>query len=64
MLDGADGIVDWTRGTALVPYLSRLSEADGQRFLAAYRARLRAEYPGDRVYYAFTRVLFVATRAA
>ncbi|MFC3835232.1 MULTISPECIES: methyltransferase domain-containing protein [Deinococcus] len=64
VLDGADGIVDWTRGTALVPYLSRLSEADGQRFLAAYRARLRAEYPGDRVYYAFTRVLFVATRAA
>ncbi|WP_412028861.1 methyltransferase domain-containing protein [Deinococcus yunweiensis] len=64
VLDGADGLVDWTRGTALVPYLSRLNDADGQRFLAAYRARLRAEYPGDRVYYAFTRVLFVATRPA
>lgn len=62
VLPGADGVIEWTRGTALVPYLSRLDAADGDRFLAAYRERLHAEFPGDRVYYAFTRVLFTALK--
>ena len=62
VLGGAEGLIEWTKGTALVPYLSRLSEADGARFLDAYRSKLQAEFPGERVYYAFTRVLFVATR--
>ncbi|KQR02624.1 methyltransferase domain-containing protein [Deinococcus sp. Leaf326] len=59
VLPGALGLVEWTRGTALVPYLSRLSQGDGERFLAAYRERLRATFPSERVYYAFTRVLFI-----
>ena len=63
VLPGAEGLIEWTRGTALVPYLSKLEEPDRQRFLDAYRARLTAEFPGERVYYAFTRVLFVAQRA-
>ncbi|THF88176.1 methyltransferase domain-containing protein [Deinococcus sp. KSM4-11] len=62
VLRGADGLIEWTRGTALVPYLSRLGDADAARFLESYRARLHAEFPGDRVYYAFTRVLFTAIR--
>ncbi|ADV67457.1 methyltransferase domain-containing protein [Deinococcus maricopensis] len=64
VLPGAEGVLDWVRGTALVPYLSRLDEATGAAFLEAYRARLRARWPGDRVYYAFTRVLFVAQKPA
>ena len=63
VLDGAQGLLEWTRGTALVPYLSRLDEAGQQRFLAAYLGKLKAQYPGERVYYAFTRVLFVAEKA-
>ncbi|GHF30967.1 trans-aconitate 2-methyltransferase [Deinococcus metalli] len=62
VLPGADGLIEWTRGTALVPYLSRLDDATAARFLDAYRARLSAVFPGERVYYAFTRVLFVARR--
>ncbi|GAA5512210.1 trans-aconitate 2-methyltransferase [Deinococcus carri] len=62
VLPGAEGVLDWTRGTALVPYLSRLSQEDGARFTAAYLARLRAQWPGERVFYAFTRVLFTARR--
>ncbi|GGL12613.1 methyltransferase domain-containing protein [Deinococcus radiotolerans] len=62
VLSGADGLIAWTKGTALVPYLSRLNEPDQQRFLAAYRERLHAVYPGDRVYYAFTRTLFTARK--
>lgn len=62
VVSGAEGLIDWTKGTALVPYLSKLSEADGQRFLAAYLDKLKAIFPSERVYYAFTRVLFVATK--
>ncbi|EYB67706.1 Trans-aconitate 2-methyltransferase [Deinococcus phoenicis] len=62
VLPGAEGVLDWTRGTALVPYLSRLNAADGARFTAAYLARLRARWPGERMYYAFTRVLFMARK--
>ena len=59
-LSGAEGIVEWTRGTALVPYLSRLTPADAARFTERYLEKLRDVYPGERVYYAFTRVLFTA----
>ena len=62
VLPGAEGLIEWTKGTALVPYLSRLDESDAARFLDVYRGKLQAEFPGERVYYAFTRVLFVATR--
>lgn len=61
-LSGAEGIVEWTRGTALVPYLSRLTPADAARFTERYLEKLRDVYPGERVYYAFTRVLFTARR--
>ncbi|WP_019585679.1 methyltransferase domain-containing protein [Deinococcus apachensis] len=62
VLPGAEGVLDWTRGTALVPYLSRLSAEDGERFVTAYLGRLRERWPGERVFYAFTRVLFTARR--
>lgn len=62
VLSGAGGLLDWTRGTALVPYLSRLGAEDTERFTAAYLRRLRERWPGERVYYAFTRVLFTARR--
>ncbi|WP_102125391.1 methyltransferase domain-containing protein [Deinococcus planocerae] len=62
VLPGAEGVLDWTRGTALVPYLSRLGAEDGERFAAAYLERLHSRWPGERVYYAFTRVLFTARK--
>lgn len=61
LLSGAEGLIEWTKGTALVPYLSRLNQADGGHFLDTYLSKLKAVFPGERVYYAFTRVLFVAT---
>lgn len=64
VLPGARGLLNWTRGTALVPYLARLSAGDAERFTAAYLARLEDRWPGERVYYAFTRVLLAARKAA
>ena len=63
VLNGAEGLIEWTKGTALVPYLSKLNEADGERFLDTYLSKLKQVFPGERVYYAFTRVLFTAEKA-
>ncbi|QFP76786.1 methyltransferase domain-containing protein [Deinococcus sp. AJ005] len=64
VLEGAAGLLDWTRGTALVPYLSRLGEEDGKRFETVYLQKLTEAFPGARVFYAFTRILFVAQKPA
>ena len=44
-LTGDDPVLNWTRGTALVPVLERLDEAEQAAFLAAYAARLNSAYP-------------------
>lgn len=64
LLKDADALVDWTSGTALVPYFERLSEEMRERFLERYRQKLRERFPGSPVFYAFRRTLFAATRPA
>jgi len=64
VLAEADALAEWTRGTALVPYLERLSPALQTLFLDHYRAALRAEWPRGPVFYGFRRTLFAATRPA
>jgi trans-aconitate 2-methyltransferase len=62
ILTGPDAVFEWTRGTALLPYLAALGdEADG--FAEAYRQRLRAAYPplpDGRTLFPFRRVFVVA----
>jgi trans-aconitate 2-methyltransferase len=62
VLEDAEAICEWTRGTLLVPYLGRLPEALREPFLDAYRARLRARWPRGPVFYPFRRTLFAVTR--
>jgi trans-aconitate 2-methyltransferase len=64
VLADSDAVAEWTRGTALVPYLERLSSNMRETFLDAYRARLRAVLPGSPVFYGFRRMLVVAARPA
>ena len=64
-LVGLDGIVDWFKGTGLLPYLSRLHEEDKAEFIAIYRAMLADHYPvlGDgTVLLPFPRLFIVATK--
>lgn len=64
-LDGADPVLNWVKGTALVPYLSRLDEEMAGAFLAAYGARLQAAYPpeGNGVtLFPFRRLFLIAYR--
>lgn len=44
-LTGEDPVMNWTRGSALVPVLERLDESEQAAFLAAYGAKLRTAYP-------------------
>jgi trans-aconitate 2-methyltransferase len=64
VLDDSDALAEWTRGTALVPYLERLPADLQAAFLDRYRAELRAAYPQRPVFYGFRRILFAATRPA
>jgi trans-aconitate 2-methyltransferase len=64
VLADADALADWTSGTALVPYFERLPEHLRGPFMEAYRARLRARFPSQPVFYPFRRTLFAATRPA
>jgi trans-aconitate 2-methyltransferase len=62
VLADAYAMVDWVRGTALTPYMERLGDEMAERFLAAYRAKVRAAFPGSPVFYPFRRTLFAASR--
>jgi trans-aconitate 2-methyltransferase len=45
ILPGDDAVLEWVKGTALRPVLSRLSGTDRDEFLASYAESLRAAYP-------------------
>ncbi len=62
VLDDADAIADWVKGTALVPYLERLPDDLREPFMTRYREKLRARWPETPVFYPFRRTLFVAKR--
>jgi trans-aconitate 2-methyltransferase len=62
VLADADAMVEWVRGTALTPYMERLGDELAERFLAAYRAKVRVAFPGSPVFYPFRRTLFAASR--
>ncbi|MGW7007018.1 methyltransferase domain-containing protein [Streptomyces sp. NPDC054933] len=65
VLTGTDPVLDWTKGTALRPVLSRLTDpADQHAFLAEYGALLREAYPAGPhgTVFPFRRIFAVAVR--
>jgi trans-aconitate 2-methyltransferase len=64
-LDGVDAVVDWVKGSLLVPYLERLEAAeDRDAFLAAYRARLAAVLGEGPLAYTYRRLFIAATKGS
>jgi trans-aconitate 2-methyltransferase len=45
VVSGADPVKEWTRGTALIPFLERLSPSEQSEFENDYARRLRSAYP-------------------
>lgn len=63
ILEGDNPVVEWTKGTALRPYLDALVEPERSDFLAAYAVRIAAAYPaqpGGRTLLPFRRIFIVA----
>lgn len=60
-LDNRDEVVEWTKGTLLTYFQSRLQQADYERFLQEFKRRLQAQLPDDRpFFYPFKRLLMWA----
>lgn len=61
---GMDAVVDWFKGSALRPIMSRLDAAEGATFIARYRDALAEAYPvlaDGSVLLPFPRLFLVAT---
>ncbi len=66
VMDRADDIVAWIRGTGLRPFLALLSEDEQGDFLAQYTDAIRASYPAStdgKVLYPYRRIFMIATAA-
>jgi trans-aconitate 2-methyltransferase len=60
----SDAVVEWMKGTAMLPYLERLLPAAREPFIARYREALHEALPQAPLFFGFKRTLFAATRAA
>jgi trans-aconitate 2-methyltransferase len=61
VLEDGRAVLEWIKGTLLVPYLERLG-VHGPEFLSALASRLDVVCPGKPYYFAFRRTLVAATR--
>ncbi len=68
VMEGDNPVADWTRGTALRPFLTALTdEAERQTFESDYRGRIAAAYPkakDGKTLFPFRRIFILAERPA
>jgi len=62
ILAGPDPVLEWMKGTALRPVLTRLSQDRHEQFLSVYGAKLRVAYPAGSfgTLFPFRRLFFMA----
>jgi trans-aconitate 2-methyltransferase len=59
VLENSDAVVEWIKGTALVPYLERLG-GEKDAFLDVIREKLKITLPGSPLFYPFRRTFLSA----
>jgi trans-aconitate 2-methyltransferase len=66
VLSGSNPVLEWVRGTALVPVMAALSADDGAAFEVEYAAALRTAYPATEhgTVFPFRRIFAVARKNA
>jgi trans-aconitate 2-methyltransferase len=65
VLDNAEAIVEWVKGTGLRPFLDLLEPPEVKQFLAEYTVRIAATYQPQadgKVIFRFPRVFIVAVK--
>jgi len=64
VLSGQDAVLEWMKGTALRPILTRLNATQKRDFLAIYGEKLRTAYPSgpSGTFFPFRRLFFVAQK--
>jgi trans-aconitate 2-methyltransferase len=65
VLDNAEAVVEWVKGTGLRPYLDLLEPSEVKQFLKEYTSRVAATYPPQsdgRVIFRFPRIFIVAVK--
>lgn len=60
--DDADKLVDFISGSALVPYMERLSPSEQQPFMAEFKNRIQQSFSKFPAMYAFKRLLLYGKR--
>jgi trans-aconitate 2-methyltransferase len=66
VLEGANPVKEWTKGTWLLPLLAALDEPERSRFEADYAERVAAAYPprsDGKTLFPFRRMFLIATAA-
>ncbi|WP_417514149.1 methyltransferase domain-containing protein [Minwuia sp.] len=66
-LNGADPVLEWVRGTALLPVETNLDRDDFSAFVSVYREKLRTAYPvapDGITLFPFRRMFIIATGTA
>jgi trans-aconitate 2-methyltransferase len=66
VLQGADPVLEWVKGTSLQPILNALDDDERATYVERYAAALREAYPSQEgaTVYPFTRIFFVASKPA
>ncbi|MBI3259792.1 MAG: methyltransferase domain-containing protein [Ignavibacteriae bacterium] len=62
ILENSDAIVEWTKGTLLVPFMEQLPKEQQDSFLKRYSELLHVKFPSSPVFYGFKRILFSAKK--
>jgi len=60
--DGTEKLFDFISGSALIPYLEKLSDSQQQHFTSEYKNRIKKEFQQFPAIYAFKRLLLYGTK--
>jgi trans-aconitate 2-methyltransferase len=62
ILENSDALVEWAKGTSLLPYLSNLSKELKSEFLTQYSKKMAEVFPNSPIFFGFKRIFFYCSK--